>query len=192
MLLITLRMAIVLSVMVPLSDPARTDVQSPMGRADQPTIATPRERQGTHHPPDRRQRDTENIREKAFRSLFVDPYVKAPTHSVYFLAIDDGKDPDVAFFRRFRNSKWRLRPTSMSIQAVNPAGDDFEYKDHKTGEVGCVFTLSAVKWVSKNEAVIPWGVSSLPRRGISGAFSVKREHGIWKVKPYKLDSWARN
>ena len=152
-------------------------------------------------------RDEDNIRKIVLRDQFLNNYSAHSnsiqhgdidsTIKIYFVGfyeeIDsnyffrgDAKDPDHDFLRRFDNFFKKVKKISESEYSQNTF---YRIKDKNTKELGLIFKVGPIKWLSENEVEVEAGY--LEGRSSAGGLSyiLYKENNAWNIY-YKIHRWV--
>ena len=125
--------------------------------------------------------EEENIAEAAFRYKFED-FSDGRKFSVYFLWLEDERDPSDDFMSRFAGNKPPVKKVSQSVKVSDGV------KDKETGKRGVIYGIPRIKWLNDTEVDVSvskwvwgWGQYGYVCR------AVKEKDG-WMVKRCELTS----
>jgi hypothetical protein len=125
-------------------------------------------------------RGTENsteeldIIEAVFRYEFQRNCFWETEDATYFIAIE-GKDPDEAFMKRFKDNKPPVKKLSQRIHERGVA------KDKETGKPGVIFEVGKPEMTNIDSAKVSGGVRSGPDSGSGNTYYLKLVKGKWVV-----------
>lgn len=102
-------------------------------------------------------------------------------HKVFFLAVEDSRDPSPELLQRLKDFSVSVKPMSASVRK------DFYIYDRVTGERGAAFYIHSIQPVSWNKADVqadtnPGGAL----RGSGFIYRVVYRDGKWSVTSQKL------
>jgi hypothetical protein len=119
----------------------------------------------------------DNIREAAFRYLFLHNASGLQQAAQVFCLSVNGRDPADMFMSRFRNEKPRvLRSSDCSKGGWNGV------RDRRTGEEGLLFELTDVYWYSDDEVYVDGSYYSAPLSAAGYSWRVLHERSGWVVR----------
>lgn len=125
-----------------------------------------------------------NVREAVFRYQFQhNSSVQGQRAAVYCLSIGEkNTDPSDDFMKRFAGFKPPVRKASdCSTDAYRGV------MEKSTGKRGLVFRVKAIKWTSDTEAEVVGGYFEDGLSASGDTYTVKRQHGTWKVVRSKIN-----
>ena len=136
--------------------------------------------------------DEDNIRETLFRKVFDlvtgAPDKKAASNDfgshfkVYFLAISRDRDPTDAFMKRFAGHQPPVKKVSEHyVDMTAGVSAVYDVKDQVTHEVGIVFTVGNIKWLSRNRVQARAGFHSGRRSAMDSLYTLVRKNKGWMV-----------
>jgi hypothetical protein len=110
--------------------------------------------------------DEDDIREAVFRFQFTSNFAGAkPFVTLFFLSVEDGRDPTDEFMARFRNPAHRVKKVSQSFMASALDG----VQDRKTEKPGVILQVAKISWMSKDEVSVEGGHYKNGRNSAFGA-----------------------
>jgi hypothetical protein len=128
-----------------------------------------------------RDMDKQDIREAVFRYQFNhNASGQQQNAKVYFLSLDQDKDPSNEFMERFKGTE---PPVKKASQASKSAGG---VVDKETGERGLLFRITSIKRLGENEVEVEGGYFEAGQSASRNVYRVKHENGKWVVKEEKL------
>jgi hypothetical protein len=122
--------------------------------------------------------DEDDIREAVFRYQFTNNRAGAnPFANIFYLSVEDGRDPTDEFMARFQNPAHRVKKVSQCTASVSDG-----VKDRKTEKPGVILRVENIIWISEDEVSVDGGhyVDGLNRA--DNVHQVVREDGKWIVK----------
>jgi hypothetical protein len=133
-----------------------------------------------------RQPQIDDIREATFRFLFRKNASSLKGKAqVYFLAFGElaqtqSHDPDNAFIKRFAGNKPRVAKRSESNES--PEG----VKDKTTGEIGLVFNVGDIRWISDEEVEVSGGYFEAGLSASGSTYQLRKIKGKWTVRSEEM------
>ena len=123
--------------------------------------------------------DEDLIREIVFRKFLELRHSNSDKNSkVYYLQIDDNKDPSKNLLKKFADYRVTIKKASELIISV---GDSDPVSDSLAKEKGVLFSISKLDWKSKNEVKVN-AISYSGNLGSDGcSYTLKRVNGEWKI-----------
>jgi hypothetical protein len=95
---------------------------------------------------------------------------------VYYVAVDDKKDPSELLLKSI--SGWRLRVTKAS-RSFTARGS--EVVDRKTKKPGVLVTVSKLTWKNKDEVQATGGTYEGNMASLYCRYTARKENGVWKI-----------
>lgn len=119
----------------------------------------------------------DEIREVTFRYQFLHNASGLQQNAkIYFLAIaDEHGDPTDEFMERFADDK----PTVKKKSQAKVGGDGV--KDRDTGEIGLIFRVDNIKWVSDTEVEVGGGYYEAGLSSSGNTYFLKKQKDRWVV-----------
>ena len=129
----------------------------------------------------------DDIREAVFRYQFAhDATQQKPITKIYFISIENNKDPDDRFLKRFAGSTPIVKQVSQAGYSKN--GID-SIIDKTSGEAGIIFSVGIVNWINENEVEVKgsYYVANLFAGGCN--YRIVRTDNVWIVKGCLNQMW---
>ena len=125
--------------------------------------------------------EIEDIQETVFRHQFGDDSSTRPSpFGVYFLSVTDkhgkGADPSAEFLERFAGGKVRVVGVSH-----RKASAEKGVHDTKTGELGLIYSVDKIRWISKNEVEVTGGYYGAGLAASGNTYTLEKKAGKWVV-----------
>jgi hypothetical protein len=127
-----------------------------------------------------------DIREAVFRYQFDHDATQQKTYTkVYFISIENEKDPDDEFLRRFAGNTPMVKKKSQAVGDNKGTGGVI---DHETRGSGIIYRITQLKWVNENEVEVEadFHVAMLFAGGCK--YRVRRENNQWLIKGW-ISQW---
>ena len=123
--------------------------------------------------------EEDTIREVVFRRI-IDPWlVGEPIRPRrFYLSIDDGKNPSVGLLKKLSDINATLKKVTESYIS-HPEGSIV--LDKKTKKQGDRFSVSKLKWITKDEVKLSAGSYSGNMGSDSCEFTLRKDNGNWKI-----------
>lgn len=140
-------------------------------------------------------KNNNNIYETAFIYIFNHNVSELKTDAkCYYLSvskISERKDPSEELLKKFKNYNPPVKKVSDSMIAQGLSKDwkrgqktNF-VKDKITGELGIIFFISEIKWISDKEVEVTGGYFEHALSGSTNLYKIIRKDGNWIVKEEK-------
>lgn len=128
-----------------------------------------------------REKQEDDIRETVFRYQFKHN-ASALQHNakVFFLALDNGSDPNDKFIERFKSNE----PPVMKVSKSRVISKGVE--DKRTGGAGLIFRVTTIKWITDDEVEVTGGYYEGTQSASGNLYRVVRDGTGWKVKTDSL------
>jgi len=138
-----------------------------------------------------RESEAHNVREVAFKSLIYEAAAAQQGYRVYFLSLGStwtndtpfAIDPSDTFMTRFAGRTPPVKKVSQSKKAERG-----QVLDKSTGQLGVIFTVADLKWVSDQEVEATCSVYKAGLNGYAYKYTLIKKNNQWKVANKKLVS----
>lgn len=113
----------------------------------------------------------DDVRETVFRHQLGDSH-----RGIYFLQVEDAKEPSSYLLDRLSDTKCRIKPLS----AAQKGGMD-GVVDRETGERGMIFRVDAIRWIDETKCEVEGGYWADGLAADGNVYQVELKDGIWTV-----------
>ena len=131
--------------------------------------------------------DAEIIRRVVLGHMLASGGARDPKHKVYFLSVEDNKDPSDELYKAFKQANWPVKRESESEERNGPDFSSYAVADRVTGEIGAVLSIDEIRWSSAKSAVVKAALFSGGLYGRGYIYSVVKRGRWWFVNGRKLD-----
>lgn len=126
--------------------------------------------------------DEQDIKEAVFRYQFEHNGSGLQKNAkVYFLSLNQGRDPSDDFMNRFRDHVPPVRKVSQASMSAEGV------IDKRTRERGLLFRITGgVQWLSENEVEVAGGYFESGQSASRSVYNVRRVNDKWAVQKEKI------
>ncbi len=113
---------------------------------------------------------------------YVDPF------KVYFLSVENDKDPSDKLLKRFAGHKPPIKRVSQSYidsKSTDPKTSGLWVRDKQTKDIGLIYRVTSIRWLSRNKVTAKGGYFGGGLFATSNTYTLTRRGKTWKVTHIK-------